>query len=74
MAWFAWLIIGIVLQVISYILTPRPKGPKPEEVKDLEAPTSDAGRPMPVVFGTLTVKSPNCLWYGQVKKYVWIID
>ena len=74
MAWFAWLIIGIVLQVISYILTPRPKGPKPDEVKDLEAPTSDAGRPMPVVFGTLTVKSPNCLWYGQVKKYVWVID
>lgn len=69
MAWFLWLLVGLVLQVVSYILTPRPKGPKPDATRDLEAPTADAGRPIPVVFGTLTVKSPNCLWYGEINKH-----
>ena len=69
--WIIQLIIAIVMQVVSYALTPRPKQPKPEAARDLEAPVAEAGKPMPVVFGTVTVKGLNVLWYGDkaVREY-----
>jgi hypothetical protein len=47
---------------------PRPKQPKPPETEDFEGPTADANRPVPVVFGTLTIKGLNVLWYGDKDK------
>jgi hypothetical protein len=76
MAWFLapWviqLLVSVVLMVVAYVIMPKPKQPKPEAAKDFEAPTADAGRPIPVVFGTVTVKGINCLWYGdkRVREY-----
>lgn len=65
MAWFVALLIGLALQVIGYLLTPKPKQQKPPAAADLEDPTAEAGRPIPVVFGTITVKGINILWYGD---------
>lgn len=65
MGWFLFLLLGIGLQVIGYLLMPKPKTPKPEAAKDLENPTAEAGRPVAVVFGTMTVTGPNILWYGE---------
>lgn len=59
------IIIIIVLEVAAYLLMPKPKAPKPAAAQDLELPTAEAGRPIPVIFGTLTIKSPNVLWYGD---------
>lgn len=67
MAWWVSLLIGLAINVIAYLIMPKPKPPKPPAAKDLEDPTAEAGRPMPVVFGTLTVKSPNIIWYGEKK-------
>lgn len=55
----ATLAIGIGFQVLGFLLMPKPKAPKPEAAKDLENPTAEAGRPIPVVFGSLTMTSPN---------------
>ncbi len=68
------LAITVALAVLNYLLMPKPKAPKPEEVKDLEDPTSEAGRPIPVVFGTITVKGLNCLWYGDKGKRTYKVD
>lgn len=68
MAWFIALAIGIALTVIAYMIMPKPKAPKPPEAKDMESPTAEAGRPLPVVFGSLTVKGLNCLWFGEKSK------
>ena len=65
MAFFATLLVSLVLQVIGYMLMPKPKKPKPLSVDDLKDPTAEAGRPIPVVFGSLTVKGLNILWYGD---------
>jgi hypothetical protein len=59
------LLVVLALQVIAYLLMPKPKKPKPPAVQDMEAPTAEAGRPIPVVFGTITVKGLNVLWYGD---------
>lgn len=65
------LLIGIALSVVSYALTPKPKAPKPAAATDLDAPTAEAGRPIPVPFGTITITGLNVLWYGDktVREY-----
>lgn len=64
-AWFIPLLLAIVFQVVAYLLMPKPKTQKPEAAKDMETPTADAGRPIPVVFGAVTVKGLNVLWFGD---------
>lgn len=61
------IVVAVVLAIVAYALMPKPQTQKPDNARDLEMPTSDAGRPVPVVFGDITIKSPNCLWYGQAK-------
>lgn len=61
------LVVAIILAIVSYVLTPKPKGPEDPATQDLDVGTAEAGRPIPVVFGEGTIKSPNVLWYGQVE-------
>lgn len=60
-----YVVISIVISLIAYAFAPKPKMPKPQAASEMENPTADAGRPIPVVFGTLTIKGPNFLWYGE---------
>ena len=64
-AWFIPLLLAIAFNVIAYLLTAKPKKTKPEAAKDMENPTADAGRPIPVVFGTVTVKGLNVLHFSD---------
>jgi len=61
------IVIAIVLALVAHAMQPSPKRPKDESVTDLEVPTAEAGRPIPVVFGEGIIKSPNTLWYGQTQ-------
>lgn len=64
-----WEIIAyLVVAIIAVALVPTPKGevPKPASLNDIEAPTAEPGRPIPVVFGTMLLKSPNVVWYGDL--------
>lgn len=67
MGFFLQLLIGIALQFVGFLLTPRPKVSQPDSVQEMEAPTAEAGRPIPLVFGTEEIKSSNVLWYGEKK-------
>lgn len=62
------LLVGLALQVVSYLIMPRPKQPKADAAQDLQSPTADAGRPVPVAFGTIRIKGTNCLWFGEKGK------
>lgn len=68
-----WLVIAVAVAAVAltYLLRPRIKTPKPDAAKDLEDPTAEAGRPVPVVFGTITVKGLNLLWYGEKGKFTY---
>jgi hypothetical protein len=59
------LLISIAIQIVAYIIMPKPKAPKPEAAKELENPTAEAGIPVPVVFGSKLIKAPNIIWYGE---------
>jgi hypothetical protein len=63
--WFAVFLINLAMNVVAYLLTPKPKSPKPEAAKQSESPTAEAGIPVPVIFGEITLKGPNCLWFGD---------
>jgi len=65
MPWFISLLIGLALQVIGYLLMPKPPKPKPPSLEDYEDPTAEAGRPIPVAFGSLTISGLNVLWFGD---------
>lgn len=61
-------ILGILFAPIRFILKllqPKAKQPKPDAVQDLEDPTADAGRPIPVAFGTIMIKGLNVLHFGD---------
>ena len=64
-----WELIAIWfgLQVISYLFF-RPKGMDQENVTpgEVEATSVDAASPVPVLFGTRLISTPNCVWYGDV--------
>ena len=56
--------IAVAMAIVSYMLTPKPKQEKKETTPG-EAPTASAGKPVPVLFGTMRIKDVNCLWYGD---------
>ena len=60
-AWWIVALAAVASVALSLILMPKPKTPKPDAAKDLEDPTAEAGKPNPVVFGTITVKGLNVL-------------
>lgn len=62
---FIQVAIGLAIAAVGYVLMPQPKRQKPPQAQDLESPTADAGRPIPVIFGTITVYGLNILWYGE---------
>lgn len=74
MAFFVLLAVTVALAAVNYLLMPKPKSPRPEAVKDLENPTAEAGRPVPVPFGTLTIKGLNALHYTDKGKRTYKTD
>jgi len=70
-----WILAAAVAISIVVSVLLRPKVPKRNDTtKDLENPTADAGRPIPVVFGTITVKGLNVLWYGDKSTRVYKVS
>jgi len=51
--------------VLGYLLMGAPKSTKPDAVQDMEDPTAEAGRPIPVVFGEIEVSGLNIIWFGD---------
>lgn len=72
--WLGMLLIGIVLNVIAYLLMPRPKQPKPEAARDMEDPTAEAGQPVAVVFGTMQMRGINLVWFGQKRSHEYTVS
>lgn len=57
--WIALLIVGIAIAPKAKQSTPAPGSPE-------GIATAEAGRPIPVLFGTRLIQSPNVVWWGDV--------
>lgn len=61
---WAALIVNIVIAVIAYALTPRPKPPTPT-AGTLDIPAPKLGEPICVVFGEVWIDDPALSYYGN---------
>lgn len=62
-----WLAIAFVLvAVIAYAVAPKQKSQNPA-FEDADVPTASQGKPVNVIFGKVVMKSPNVVWYGDLK-------
>lgn len=59
---------GVAIALIAtYALRPKPYSEPPAGLSDLEVPTAAEGREIPVLFGCVEIKTPNVVWYGDLK-------
>lgn len=64
---FFQLFLMVVSYYIQQALAPKPQAPQAATLGDFNAPTAEEGREIPVIFGTVWVKDPNMIWYGDLK-------
>ncbi len=63
-----WYLLAIVVTaLVSAALAPKPPEPKPASLSDVDAPTAEEGRPIPVVFGAVLIRGANVVWYGDLE-------
>lgn len=62
----AWFVASVV---ISYLLAPKPKveDARPANLNELDVPIVSESAPIPVLFGSRWIKSPNVVWYGDLR-------
>lgn len=72
--WLVALLISVAMNIISYLIAPKPKTSKPDAAKEMDDPVAEAGMEVPVIFGTLTKKQPNILWFGDKTMRTYKID
>ena len=61
------LIMLLVSSVVSAALAPKPPKPEAATIEDVDIPTADEGKEIPVVFGEVEIKNANVLWYGDLR-------
>lgn len=66
MAW-VYAIVFIVALVVSYSMMPKPETRPPAGLDEIQAPTAEVGREIPVLFGRRKLEGPNVVWYGHLR-------
>lgn len=68
MAFFLTFLLFVGSIIIGELLRPKPTftNAKPAGLGDFTFPTATAGRPIPVIWGTAKLLSPNVIWYGNL--------
>ncbi len=63
-----WTFIAYLVVVIiaAIFLTPTPETPDVDK-EEFETATAKEGDVVPVIFGTVDIRSPNVTWYGDTK-------
>lgn len=63
---YASIAYAIVMMIISYAISAS-MAPKPQNAVagNLDVPTAKEGDSIPVIFGTVMVKTSNVIWYGD---------
>lgn len=57
--------IFVVGLLVAYSQVPKAQNQKSAAFSDVQAPTAEEGREIPVLFGTMMIRNPNIVWYGN---------
>ena len=60
-------IFSAVVALFIVASMPKPTSQPPVELSNINVPTAEEGRAIPVVFGTRVIEGPNVVWYGDFK-------
>ena len=60
------ILVWVITTVIGSLLAPRPQKPAAPSAGNLEVPVAEAGKPIPVLFGTRIIRQANVVWYGDL--------
>ncbi len=63
---FMQIVWMVALSILSALLAKKPEKPKKATLSDVNIPTATANKPIPVIFGTIWLKDPNVVWYGDL--------
>ena len=66
MGFVAYLIIFAVAFAAASAFAPAAAVPVPASLEDFNFPTAEPGRPVPVIYGTVLMRAPNVVWYGDL--------
>ena len=66
MSW-VYAIVFIASLVVSYSMMPKFETRPPAGLDEIQAPTAEVGREIPVLFGTRKMDGPNVVWYGDLR-------
>ena len=56
----------VVMMIVSVLLAPKPETIPPAGLNEIDVPTAEIGREIPVLFGTRDIKGANVVWYGDL--------
>ncbi len=62
---WTYLAVFVISLVVARALAPKPQTPAPGDISS-QMPTADAGKEIPVLFGTRIMAQPNVVWWGDL--------
>lgn len=63
-----WMIaVFVVSLVVAFAFQPKPQNAPPPGINEINTPTAEEGREIPVLFGTRDLLAPNVVWYGDLQ-------
>jgi hypothetical protein len=66
MPWWPFLLgLGLAL-ITTYAIRPKTQTRPPAGLNEIDVPTAEEGREMPVLFGCRELRGPNVVWYGDL--------
>lgn len=64
-----WILLAVLVAVTfaAILLAPKPKmeSARASSLEDVQYPRAKEGDPVPIIFGTVRLRSPNTIWYGD---------
>lgn len=64
-----WILLAVLVAVTfaAILLAPKPKleSARASGLEDVQYPRAKEGDPVPIIFGTVRLRSPNTIWYGD---------
>lgn len=64
---FWYVVVWVAALAAAYSMMPKPQSQPPAGLGDINVPTAEEGREIPVLFGTRDIDGPNVVWYGHFK-------
>lgn len=59
--------VFIVALIVAYSMAPKPQLTPPAALEDIQVPTAEEGREIPVLFGSRLIEGANLVWYGDLR-------